>query len=357
MRLRSYTIGCSVLALGVFFWGCASEQLTSARLYLREENWDKAEEMLLAAMEVQPDNPEIYFHLGKEIYGRRGDWDKMNDMFDKAVSLGVGKKLPTGDSVKEAVQNARRSFWSDYYNKGADTYNRAVQSSGEERSEYLDTAIQAFETAKKIMPEEPKTYRNLVFSYLHSGQSELLQSTLDEALAKNPKDADLLVTAAKVFKDRGDYDQAVEFLEKAIRIAPGNSMALRFLAEIYYDQGDKEGAIFAYKKAIREDPENVDLYFNLGVLYLQIGDYDFAEDQFQKVLTLNPDDKEAAMGIGEAYERMEQWEDAEYYYGKALRVDSQNPTLLRALARVIYRQGRMEEAEDYLERAKATGPN
>ncbi|MFQ6675760.1 MAG: tetratricopeptide repeat protein [Fidelibacterota bacterium] len=350
---RNAIIAWAILVTGVIFWGCASEQLTSARLYIREENWEKAEEMLLEALEVEPDNPEIYFHLGKEIYGRRGEWDKMNEMFDKAMSLDPNKKLPTGVAVRDAVNGTRTQFWGDHYNKGAGLYNRAIQSSGEERVDLLSRATSEFEIAKTIMPEEARTYKNLVFCYLYTDQPERLTTTLDEALERNPEDTELLLTAAKVFKDQGNVDRAVELTEKALQIRPSNVDAARFLAEIYYDQGDREGAIFAYQKAIREDPENADLHFNLGVLYLQIRDYDFAEEQFQAVLKFNPDDWEAAMGIGEAYERMEEWEDAEYYYRKALRIHPDDPVLLRGMARVIYRQGRIDEAESLLNEAKA----
>ncbi|MFQ6616460.1 MAG: tetratricopeptide repeat protein [Fidelibacterota bacterium] len=340
----------------VFFWSCASEQLTSARLYIREENWEKAEAMLLAAAEVEPDNPEVYFHLGKEIYARRGEWDKMNEMFDKALSLDPKKKLPTGVVVKDAVEVTRTQLWGDRYNNGAALYNKAIQAEGDERIEFLRQATDQFETAKLIKPEEPKTYKNLVFCYLYTNQPERLSSTIDEALERNPEDAELLIAAAKVLRDEGDSDKTIEYLEKALRLDPDNVEAARFLAEIYYDQGDKEGAIFAYEKAIREDPDNVDLHFNLGVLYLQIKDYDFAEEEFQKVLALDPEDWEAILGIGEAYEQMERWEDAEYYYRKSLRFSPDDPILLRAMARVVYRQGRIDEAQGLLDKAKALVP-
>ena len=352
MHSRKTLSAVVLFGLVILFLGCASEQITSARLYIREENWEKAEEVLLKAMELEPENSEVYFHLGNEIYGRKEQWDKMNEMFDKAVSLGPDKKLPSGETVKEAVDNALRQYWGDYYNKGADYYNLAVNASGEEREKNLQIAIEAFETAKVIQPDEPGTYKTLVFAYVLAGKSDMVESTLEQALERNPEDATLLLTAGNMFRDRGELDRAIEFLEKATSIDPRNSQIARSLADCYYDKGDKEGAIFAYKKAIRADPENLDLYFNLGVLYLQVEDFDFAEEQFQKVLRLNPEDRDALVGIGEAYEQMEQWEDAEFYYQKALRLNPDSVILLRAMARVVYRQGRMEEAEGYLNKSK-----
>ena len=353
MFSRIIMTAVTIFCLMTIFLGCASEQITSARLYLREESWDKAELQLLSAMENEPENPEAYFHLGNEIFSRRLEWDKVDEMFNKAVSLNPNQKLPSGISIEAGVEEARRLFWGDYYNEGADFYNQAVQTtSREEKEEYLTIAIDALETAKMIYPDEPSTYKSLVFAYSQAGKSEMLDATLDEALARNPDDPTLMLAAGNSFKEKGDLGRAIEFLEKATTIDPSNSRVARALADCYYENDDKEGAIFAYKRAIREDPDNTDLHFNLGVLYIQVGDFDFAEDEFKNVLKLNPDDRDALMGIGEAYEQREKWEDSEYYYERALKLDPDSVYILRAMARVIYRQGRREEAEDYLARSK-----
>ena len=65
-----------------YFVGCTSEELTSARLYIQQKNWEKAEEYLLKAMEVEPENPEVFYSLGKYIYAKKKDWENMNKMFD-----------------------------------------------------------------------------------------------------------------------------------------------------------------------------------------------------------------------------------------------------------------------------------
>lgn len=352
MRTKIFIVIAVLSGFSCLFLACASEQITSSRLYIQQEDWEKAEEQLLMAMELEPENPEVYFLLGKEIYGRRGEWEKMNEMFDKALSVGADTKLPEGFTVRVGVENAVREYWSQYYNRGADYYNTAVRGSGEDRVKNLDRAIEALETAKRISPSQPGSYKSLVFAYLQAGRSDLVDATLDEALKMNPEDIDLLIAASGTVREAGDLDRAIELLEKAVRIHPSDSRAARALADAFYEKGDKDGAILAYKRAIREDPENLDLHFNLGVLYLQVDDFDFAEEEFQRVLRLNPEDMDATIGIGEAYERMEQWEDAEFYYGKAIRLDPENPVLLRAMARVIYHQGRIEEAEEYLNRAK-----
>lgn len=353
MRLNLIVRTVLVVVSAVLFYGCPSEELTSSRLYVKEENWAKAEEMLNAAIEVTPEEPEPYYLMGKEIYARNGEWTKMNEMFAKAEELGSEYKLPDGQPLPMAVETWRTFYWSREYNDGADNFNLAIKAEDPgEKEAFFHKAIDGFNIAKEIRPDETGSYKNLVFCYIQLKDNEMLESTLNEALSMVPDDPDLLFTAGKMFKDNGDIDTAIEYLERGLKINPGSAIGARYLADAYYDMGDKEGAIFAYTKAIRSDPDNPDLHFNLGVLYLQLEDFDMTEEAFQKVLKINPDDYQAVIGIGEAYEGMERWEDAEYYYTRALRAIPDEPNLLRAMARVVYRQGRMDEAQQYLDRAK-----
>jgi Tfp pilus assembly protein PilF len=70
-----------------FILGCTSEELTSARLYIQQKNWVKAEEFLLKALEMEPENQEVLYSLGKFIYAKKEDWQNMNKMFDRALSI------------------------------------------------------------------------------------------------------------------------------------------------------------------------------------------------------------------------------------------------------------------------------
>ena len=353
MRLNQVTKTVSLVMAAIVFYGCPSEELTSARLYVKEENWEKAEEMIVAAIEVTPEDPEPYYLMGKEVHARNEEWAKMNEMFAKAVELGPEYKLPDGQLLPIATETWTTFYWSREYNAGADAFNQAIGAADaeEKKAKFLE-AIDGFNTAKVIRPNEPGSYKNLVFCYIQLKDQAMLESTLNEALEINPDDPDMLFTAGKVFKDNGDLDTAIDYLERGLRINPSSSIGARYLADAYYDMGDKEGAVFAYTKAIRSDPENADLHFNLGVLYLQLEDFEMTEEEFQKVLKLNPNDTQAAIGMGEAYEGMKRWEDAEYYYSRALRADGENPRLLRAMGRVVYLQGRVDEGTEYIDKAK-----
>ena len=59
-RIRLAVIGFAA----VIFFGCPSQEYTSANVYIQQEEWAKAKEFLIKAIEVEPDNPEIPYKLG-----------------------------------------------------------------------------------------------------------------------------------------------------------------------------------------------------------------------------------------------------------------------------------------------------
>ena len=132
----------TIFYLGIL--GCASEELTSARLYIQQENWEKAEEYLVKALEVEPENPEIPYLLGKLIYAKRKEWGKMYEMFDLALKLDKEKVILEGGTVKQYVEQSRSQFWSNTFNIGVNEFNKFRKLSGDERKAALDKAISLF---------------------------------------------------------------------------------------------------------------------------------------------------------------------------------------------------------------------
>ena len=83
-----------LLFVAIIFVGCSSQEYTSAKLYIQQEEWKKAEEFLIKAIDVEPENPEIPYQLGYHIYAlQKKDWQRMNESFDKALDIDPNKKI------------------------------------------------------------------------------------------------------------------------------------------------------------------------------------------------------------------------------------------------------------------------
>ena len=62
--------------LSIAFWGFPSQEYTSAKLYIQNEDWEKAEEFLFKALEVEPDNVEVMIQIGYHVHAKKGEWIK-----------------------------------------------------------------------------------------------------------------------------------------------------------------------------------------------------------------------------------------------------------------------------------------
>lgn len=342
----------------VLLVGCVSEELTSARLYIQQENWEKAEDYLNRAMQVEPENPEVPYLMGDQIYARNNEWKKMNEMFNKALSLGPDKTISVGNmsgTVADMVNVAREQHWVTIYNQGVQFFNdaRKVNNSGD--SPELQNAIKAFRTATEVSPDNGQAYGILANCLLASGDLDGALDAVSQGSAKDPSNFDINMTAGNIYSNAGDKESALIYYKKAVNIDPKDSKARRQLAQTYYDVGEKEMSLDTYEMAIASETDinvKADLYYNLGVLNMQLGDYQAAEDNFSMAYDYNPDDIDALRGIAQTFESAEEWTRAEYYYRRLLDLEPDNPQHYRAMARVLLRQGDAEKAQEYFDRSK-----
>jgi len=114
--LNKQRIWAAILGFAaVIIVSCTSQEYTSAKVYIQQQEWKKAKEFLIKAIEVESENPEIPYQLGYHIYAlQEKDWEKMNQSFDRALAIDPNKTiLGQEKTVKEFVTMARTQFWVD----------------------------------------------------------------------------------------------------------------------------------------------------------------------------------------------------------------------------------------------------
>ena len=92
------------------------------------------------------------------------------------------------------------------------------------------------------------------------------EEALDAAIRSHPKSLDLLLTKALVEKRRGDYEQAVRVLRKALLAHPQAGSLWNNLGNLHAVQGDLEEAKDAYRKAVLYGNGSAAPHYNLSQL-------------------------------------------------------------------------------------------
>jgi tetratricopeptide (TPR) repeat protein len=344
----------------VIFVDCTSQEYTSAKLYIQQKEWKKAEEFLIKAVDVEPENPEIPYQLGYHIYAlQKKDWERMNQSFDKALAIDPNKKiLEQGKTVKEFVVMARSQFWAEMYNKGVGEFDEYRAAPMDKKDAALKKAITTFEVSSTIKTDEAQTYFMLSTCNLLAGNTDKSENYILKAVELSPNDANVNLTAGQIFMQKQEFETALPYVKKAVELEPSNTKFIRNLAQIYYDIGQLEESIQTYEIAINKETDRevkADLYFNLGILYNRVGNLEEAEYNFTNSLDENPDDIEAVMGMAQVFENAEKWRKAEKFYRELIAIDPDNPDHYRGMSRVLLQQGEPDESLRYLEKAKRLG--
>jgi len=269
----------------VFCASCQIKELTSAKVHIQQNDWDKAVIELEKAVMAHPENAEAQFLLGRG-YAAQKLFANMNRAFDASLAASTRFDLE--------IKSWRHQFFSEYFDSG-------VKAAGENNS---PAARDAFATAVVIDSKQPEAYKKLAGVHAKLGELEKALNLYQQVLEINPDDWEARLAAAELYNQQRDYDQSIVILEQALRKNPREQKILAALASVYDCLGKSDDALAAYQQALQIMPENRELLSSVARMYLSKNDYQNALQQYGKVLSLDPDDFEANYNVGLLYLKM-----------------------------------------------------
>lgn len=281
---RAYLIlSLLLISVGLLIMvGCQSKEVTSAKVYIQQDDWDKAIEQLESAVQLYPADGEAHFLLGQG-YGKKGLFEKMVKEFQQAVKV--------NPLMEKNVQQETAFHWTNEFNNGVKSYKESD----------LNLAAKHFQTAVMIDSSRGDAYKNLASCYQAMDSVNHAVVIYQEWLKHSPKDVEAMLRLHGWFIRLEKVDEGIQILNKAREVAPENVDVLSALAISYDMKGETDKAFEIYNQALAKNPENVDLLFNLGRLYFLQGNYEKAIENFNSVITKNPDDFESNLNVGNAY--------------------------------------------------------
>jgi len=287
---RLISTACALLLAVTLFMGCQTKEVTSAKVYQQQGNWDKMIEQLEQAVKNYPKDAEAYYLLGSA-YGQKSNWEGLSSNFDKSLAI-----APTFETQ---IKNERDKYWVTCFNNGVGKINT---KDGKEPD--LQGAAEQFITCTIIDPKRVDAYRNLAVTYMRSDNLQGAKESYLKLLDKDPKNVAAMTEVARLCMQMKDFTTAIEMSKKALELAPDQVDAVVNLALAYDMNGEREKALEEYKQALAKNPNDADLIFNMARLYFNSGDYDEAVGLFQKVIAQNPDDYDAYVNGGNSFFNM-----------------------------------------------------
>jgi len=313
-KSKLYTL-VFILIAGMAFVGfdCSSTEMTSAKSYIQQKNYDKALESLQKEVAKNPQSAEGYYYLGY-VYGEKDQYGQMIDAFDKSLSI--------SNEFKSQIEDQKKYFWANLFNRGVSLYQKGVNTTNEDSSKvFFDKSIDMFEYATKLEPDSADTYKNLAFVYMGAGENDKAVQPLQKMIELD-KSLDGYKYLGDIYFNQGiklknqfveshdpqdsinanqKFNQAIQVLEEGRKQYPDSPELLLTLSNSYINAGKVEVALDAFKTGVEKDPDNKYYRYNYGVLLLGKNDYEDAEVQFKKAIDLDPDYQNAIYNLAVTY--------------------------------------------------------
>ncbi|MHB8485425.1 MAG: tetratricopeptide repeat protein [Candidatus Acidiferrales bacterium] len=149
-------------------------------------------------------------------------------------------------------------------------------------------ALQLFQAAVQINPQQKNVWRALGLAQLGLGKYEEAVTAFRKHLAANPADDTGNNLLGIALYDEKKYDDAAAVFKKQLALKPLDPNAYAYLGAVYIDQKQFDEAVVQLEKAAVLDPDNSAVRLRLGQAYLGVGKTDAALGAFDKAASLSP---------------------------------------------------------------------
>lgn len=310
------------------------------------DQFDKAEECYLQAIEKKPENT-VYLESLKNII----DDSPLNPRYYQFLQLRKEKEPANANLMNEIgvylLDNYKTSEALPYIQNAIELNDKEHVFFGNlalayERLNELDEAEQAYQ--KAIALKDLALYQNglgIVFYRKNLFQEALRQFKI--ATEKEEDNPIYIENVGLAYQELGDESAAEEAYHLALQLSNTSQFANR-LGIFYYQKKNYTQALDYYKQAIQLSPDDAVLYENLGLCYEDSGQWDEAKKAYETAAEISPNST-SYNRLGVFYFNRDQYEKALEFYLKALEFDAEDSVIYENIGLAYQSLGRLQEAE------------
>ncbi len=287
------------------------ERLAISLLSLHQEA--KAIQVLESLLEDFPERKSLYPMIA-ELYGRNNQWDRAAEYYQLYVQLGspdAKDYLQLADAQIQAhkPEKALASLElaaKDYSNVPEIPFLKALVLRSLNRG---DESLTCFSKAEELgRDKQGFCDSNFYFQYgVAAGQNgarEKAASLLDKSLKLNPDNHQALNYLGYMWAERGEnLDEAEKLISRALKLVPGNEAYLDSMGWVCFQKGDYQKAVPYLEKAIQGAPDDPAVLEHLADAYYKVGQASKAIETWSKASPLAKDPKPLQAKIQQAREQ------------------------------------------------------
>ncbi|MFU8861046.1 MAG: tetratricopeptide repeat protein [Cyclonatronaceae bacterium] len=279
--MKSYTkMAVLALLLAGFIAGCGGDpNIESAKLNIRNKDFNKAIESAQTALVANPQNAEAYYYIGlaysekallENVYDREEFIASSRENLLKAQELFQEQELSTSESRNVPV--LIDFMWRV-------EYNDAIELVDFERESHPDTlgmAIQHLKNAATANPDSAMTYDVLAELYYRNDDLPNAISSVQKSIeVAGDNDLSRYYRLAYFYQQANEPDNIIDIMTRAYDIWPDDIEVVQELAYAYMRVGRTEEATDVVNDLINRQPDNAEYRVVYGT------------QLYQNVLTIN----------------------------------------------------------------------
>lgn len=250
----------------------------------------------------------------------------------KPVALSILVLMSIGTIARNVVWKDRISLWTDVTEKYPD-YFRGWYALGKmyKVADEKDAikAIECFEKAKSLDPENEEVIAELAMHYMKAGQQLKAVEYYSELL--DSKDKNFRIQARKVLAAYNisikEHLTGLKYLQEVLKEKPSDDDANKSIFGYYFERQDYIKAIQTAFEWIKNSPSSSEAYFYAGKVYFNSNDRMKAKQYFKKSLELNSNNVEAMLLYANSCVNTFDYDEAISYLEKAYSVTNDKSIL------------------------------
>jgi tetratricopeptide (TPR) repeat protein len=183
--------------------------------------------------------------------------------------------------------------------------------------------------------------KSLAAIYEEGGMFDSAAYTLEEAIALNSADLQLIEEAGKAFYeaytfalDKTKVEDMAEktrtYLNQVLEKDPSRLDLKTKVAMTYVSSANPMQGITLMREILAEDPQNEDGLFNMGVLSMQSGQYKRAAERFEELVRYHPDNLQGQFYLAVSYFESKEKNKAKAQFEEVKKI-TQDPMILESV--------------------------
>jgi tetratricopeptide (TPR) repeat protein len=200
-------------------------------------------------------------------------------------------------------------------------------------------------------------HNNLAVILRARGQVDEAIAHLQKALELQPDFAEAHNNLGNALLQCGQMDAALAHFQRAFEIEPNNALAHANLGSALLRKGRLADAIAQFRKAAAIQPDNLEVLNNLAYALLRNGQLDEAMTLLRRAIELRPGFADAHNNLGNLLLQKGRIQDAIAQYEQTLETQPTNAPAHSNLGKLLLQMGRMEEALAHFERVVELRPD